>query len=284
MRYQTIKEKIRQNYDELPGNQKKIADFVIDNFDSIPFQNVRQISRSTHSSEATIVRFAQRIGFSGYSELREEIAQTLQGHLQGTALFPLIDHEELARNTLTIVANQEITNINQTLNQIEIANFHLVVDEILKAKRVYTMGLGISHLLCQILAYQLNQVGIDAQPFRHDYSYFSEQILALDKNDLIVAFSFPPYSVETIETARIAHDRGIKLLALTNRDSSPITPFCLVNLCVRSDNMLFTNSFSAVSVLINAISTECAVKNKSKAEATANTIDQMMIAQKNIMT
>jgi DNA-binding MurR/RpiR family transcriptional regulator len=284
MRYQTIKEKIRQNYGNLPGNQKKIADFVIDHFDQIPFRNVQQISQSTGTSVATIVRFAQRIGFSGFSELREEIASTLQGHLQGSALFPLIDQEELARNTLTLVANQEITNINQTLAQIEMANFHLVVDEILKAKRVYTMGLGISNLLCQILAYQLNQVGIDAHPFRHDYSYFSEQLLPLNKNDLIVAFSFPPYSVETIETARIARERGIKLIALTNRDSSPVTPYCLVNLCVRSENMLFTNSFSAISVLINAISTECAVKNKSRAEVTATEIDRMMFAQKNIMS
>ncbi len=267
MRYDKLKKMIRHSYNDLPKNQKKIADFIIENFDKIPFQSVQDISKSTSTSVATVVRFSQRIGFSGFSEMREHVAENLQNHLQSNEIFPLLDAAELAKDTLTAVANQEIKNIKATLNLIERPNFRSVVKLILNAGRIYTMGLGISNLLSQILSYQLTQVGIDAYPFRHDYTSFPEQLLCLKSDDIIVAFSFPPYSKETIDTTKIANERGVKVIAITNRSASPITIHSQLNLCVRSENMLFTNSFSAISVLINAISTECAVENRKRAES-----------------
>ena len=268
MRYLEIKNKIQKYYTDLPKNQKKVADFIIENFDHIPFQNVQNVSKSTSASVATIVRFAQRIGFSGFSEMREQIAENLKNHIQSKEIFSLVNKEELAGDTLTAVANQDIKNINDSLHLIERKNFNLATNMLLKANRVYTIGLGISNLLAQILAYQLSQVGIDSVSFRHDSAYFQEQLIYATKEDVLVAFSFPPYSKETIETAKLAKKMNIKVVSITNRSASPITLYSSVSLCVQSENMLFTNSFAAISVLINALSTECAVRDKKRAEET----------------
>jgi DNA-binding MurR/RpiR family transcriptional regulator len=77
-------------------------------------------------------------------------------------------------------------------------------------------------------------------------------------------FSFPPYSKDTVEAAKIASERNIKLIAITNKEASPITFFSNINLIVHSKNMLFTNSFAAISVIINALATSVAVKNKAR--------------------
>ncbi len=265
-RYQEIKRKIQNKYDVLPKNHRKIADYFIDNFDRIPFLNVQQVSDATSSSVASVVRFAQRTGFKGFSELRDDIAESLQNQLSKKEIFPLFDKERLEEDLLTSVANLDIKNINDTLHNIERENFDKSVEMILSSRRVYTAGLGISFLLAEILAYQLTQVAIDASSFRHTYSVFHEQILYLDNNDIIIAFSFPPYSKETVDAAKFAAGRNIKVISITNTEASPITFHSEVNLVVKSENMLFTNSFAAISVLINAIATACALKNKSKAK------------------
>lgn len=265
-RYQEIKEKIRSKYSDLPKNQKKMADYFIDNFDSIPFLNVQEVSRQSGTSVASVVRFAQRTGFTGYSELRDAIAESLQHQLSGKMIFPLFDKRKVEEDLLTEVANQDIKNINDTLSLIERENFRKAVKEIGKAGRVFTAGLGISYLLAEILAYQLTQVGIDAAVFKHDYTIFHEQIMFLNKNDLVIAFSFPPYSKETIEAVEYAKSKAIKVIAITNKEASPVTHFSDINLVVQSENMLYTNSFAAISVVINAIATECAMKNKQRAE------------------
>ena len=273
MRYLDIKTKIQNNYEDLPKNQRKVADFFIENFDKIPFLSVQNVSLETDASVASVVRFAQRVGFSGFSEMRVKIADELQNHLEGKSIFPLL--ENLDDDTLTSVANTDIKNINDTLALIDRANFHKAIDLINRANRVYTAGLGISFLLSQILAYQLNQVGINAFAFRKGSSLFLEQALFLENDDIVITFSFPPYSAETIDVAKYAKEENIPLIAITNREASPITFYSTVNLVVKSENMLYTNSFAAISVLINAISTESALRERPRAEAMLKNLNRL---------
>jgi len=265
-RYKEIKEQIKSKYNSLPKNHRKIAEYFINNFDKIPFLTVQDISRYTGASVASIVRFAQRSGYKGFSELRDSIAESLQKGLRNSKIFPLLEKHGAKDNLLTEVANLDIKNINNTLNQIELLSFNNFIERITSASRVYTGGLGISFLLAEILAYQLTQVGIDASVLKHTHTLFHEQVLFMNKKDVIILFSFPPYSVETVDVAKFAAEKSIDVFAITNKHASPITFYTKSNLIVESKNMLFTNSFSAISVLINAIATSCAVKDKSRAK------------------
>ena len=227
---------------------------------------MQDISEATRTSVASVVRFAQRIGFLGFLEMREEISKELQNHISNKEIFSLLDSTATEDDTLTIIANQDIKNINETLTQIDRDYFDSTIKMILKAKRVYTVGLGVSNLLAQMLAYQLNQVSIDAYALSHSHSTFLEQLIFLNSSDLIIALSFMPYSIETLDAAKYAKKKKIKVISITNSNASPITFSSNANLVVKSENLLFTNSFAAISVLINAITTECALRNKTKAK------------------
>ncbi len=282
-RYKEIKELIQNKFEKLPKNQRKVADYIVENFDKISFLNVHDISLATGASVASVVRFAQRIGFSGFSELRDSISDSLQNHLNNMRKIPLFDKRNVEEDILTSVANLDIKNINETLTIIEREVFDRSIDLIVNSKRVYTEGLGISYLLAEILAYQLTQVGTDASVFKHSYTLFHEQILYMNKQDILFAFSFPPYSKETIESAKFAHERGIKVISITNKATSPITFYSTEVLIVKSENMLFTNSFAAISVLINAIATSCALKNKTKAKKVLKESGDIMIEQDQVI-
>lgn len=283
-RYKKIKDMIKGKYELLPRNHKKAADYFIDNFDSIPFLNVQDISKNTGISGASIVRFARRVGFEGFSELRDAIAESFQDQLNNKAFFTLFDKHKAEEDLLTEVANVDIQNINNTLNQIERKTFNKVIDKILKADRVFTAGLGISYLLAEILAYQLTQVGIDSSVLKHTHTLFHEQVLFMKKRDLVILFSFPPYSKETIEVAQFANEKSIDVIAITNRNASPITFHTKANLIVKSENMLFTNSFAAISVVINAIATACALKTKTRAKEVLEESEKIMIDQNQIIS
>lgn len=283
-RYKEIKEKITSKYISLPKNQKKIADYCINNFDKIPFLNVHDLSVATGASVASVVRFSQRAGFKGFSELREAITGSLQKELTNKQIFPLFEKRRVEEDLLTEVANLDIKNINETLNLIERNTFNYVIDRISKSERVFTAGLGISYLLSEILAYQLTQVGISSSVLQHTHTMFNEHILFLNPRDLLIVFSFPPYSKETIEAAEYASKRKIEVISITNKHASPVTFFTKANLIVKSENMLFTNSFSAISVLINAIATACAIKDKQRAKKVLKESEEIMINQNQIIS
>jgi DNA-binding MurR/RpiR family transcriptional regulator len=282
--YKDIKEQIKKRYSSLPKNQRKIAEYFIENFDHIPFITVQEASESTGASAASIVRFAQRVGFSGFSQLKDAIAEALKNQLTNKEFFPLFEKHEPEEDILTEVANLDIKNINDTLNLIERNKFNTVIDRIVKAEKVFTAGLGISYLLAEILAYQLTQVGVNSIAFKRSYAIFDEQILFLKKSDLIIVFSFPPYSKETVEAAKFASERKINVIAITNKQTSPVTFYSKTNLIVKSENMLFTNSFAAISVLINAIATSCALMDKQRAKKILKESEKIMLSQNQIIS
>lgn len=282
--YKGVIGKIEANYEKLPKNQKNIADYIINNIDSVPFKSVNELSIETDVSVASIVRFAQRIGYKGFLEMRDDISNSLKSRIEKKEIFSLFDGKNIDSDILTSVANQEISNINDTLNLIDRKSFDSAVSFILKSGRVFTAGLGISYLLSEILAYQLCQVAVDAENFKHSHSSFMEKVLYLNEKDLLIIFSFPPYSKETLETARMAKDKNISVISITNKNSAPAARYSDLTLVVKSENMLFTNSFSAISVLINAIATECALKNKKNANKILKKLNEIVEIQNLVIT
>lgn len=282
-RYKEIKKRIEEKYKTLPKNQQRVGDYLINNLDEIPFMSIHDLSKVVEVSVASIVRFAQGIGFTGFNELRAEIASSLKNQLNNKEIFPLFEKHQMKEDILTEVANVDITNINNTLSLIDRKIFNEVINRINSADRVFTAGLGISYLLSEILAYQLAQVGIDASTLKHTHTLFHEQVLFFNRNDLLITFSFPPYSKETVEAAQFADEREIDVIAITNKNASPITFHSKASLIVKSDNMLYTNSFAAISVLINAIATACAVKKRVRANKILKETEKIMVSQNQII-
>ncbi len=282
-RYKEIRDKIQNNFDKLPSNQRKVADFILDNFDNVPFIDVHDVSKQVGVSVASVIRFAQSVGFTGFSELRDAVSDSLKKHLNKKEIFPLLDKSKLENDILASVASMDVKNINDTLAIIDHETFDKTIELIINSRRVFTAGLGISYLLAEILSYQLTQVGIDASVLKHTHTLFHEQIMYVNKEDLLVCFSFPPYSKETVDAAGYANKNGIKVISITNKPTAPIATHSKAVLTVKSENMLFTNSFAAISVLINAIATACAVKNKAKAKKVLKESEKIMIDQDQVI-
>jgi len=170
-----VKERIRSLHQDMPRNQKILAEFVIDHIEEIPFWTVHTLAGEAGTSTASVVRLAQRLGFSGYTAMRDDIVNLLKDNLNRDYVSRI---ETLDGDVLSLVANQDVMDINDTLNQLNRADFKIAVQYILGASRVYTAGLGISHLMSEILAYQLKQVGVPAISLLTGNTNFLEQLVS----------------------------------------------------------------------------------------------------------
>jgi DNA-binding MurR/RpiR family transcriptional regulator len=259
---EALKQKVLASYQRLPLHQKKVADYFLQRPNDLAFLTTEAVAVSLGVSKATIVRFAQRLGYSGFTELRNEALNAVHSKIEPADRFIVAMQGHSADEALELVARHEVQNINQTIQRLERRTLGEVVNLIANAARVYTMGIGISSLLAQILAYELNQVTVDAQPLSSGSMRFVEHLLLATTRDLIIGFSFPPYSRETVQAAAAANERGIPVVAITDKLASPITFHATKVLPVHTANMLYTNSISAISVVINTLVTELAIQRK----------------------
>jgi DNA-binding MurR/RpiR family transcriptional regulator len=243
-----------------------VADYFLQHLNEVAFHTTESMAATLHVSKATIVRFAQSLGYNGFSALHDEVVNAVQSHLEPADRFIVDLGKHLPDEALTLVAENEVKNINQTIHELDRRVLDEVVTIILRARRVYTMGIGISSLLAQVLAYELLNVAIEAQALSSDTMRFVGHLALAQKSDIVIGFSFPPYSRETIEAAAYAKTHGVPVVAITDKLAAPITFHAAKVLVVRTKNMLYTNSISAISVVINALVTEIALKSKSAVE------------------
>ena len=73
--------KILNTYDSLPKQQKKIADFIVLNINEVVFFSITMLASELSVSEATIVRFAQNLGYKGFPELKKDLVHYYQNYL-----------------------------------------------------------------------------------------------------------------------------------------------------------------------------------------------------------
>ncbi len=256
-----FKDRLLQQSGELPPQQRSLADYVIEHLTTVPFLSVPELARRVGVSEATVVRFAQRIGYPGFSELKMELVEILQNRLHGEG----DETEEVAEDLLASVANLEVTNIGRTVEALDRRHFAEVAEALFDARCVYTFGMGVSALLAELAAYTLLQVGVRATTLSTRFSSPCEQLVGITQRDLVMVISLPPYSRQSLDILSDVGKLGIPSVALSDRPTAPAARLARWALTVKSDNMMFTNAIAAMTVLLNALSTQVATSHREEA-------------------
>jgi DNA-binding MurR/RpiR family transcriptional regulator len=256
--------------------QKKLAIFLVDNWNEIPLMSIETISRETGVSTATITRFVRRFKFKGFYDFKEKIKGDLKEAINPVERFKLLKGNLSGRNSLVRVAKQDIKNINKFLANIKDETFQEIVGMIEKADRVYTFGTSISSIFASMTTYLFNQIQKETYSLMEGDLSVEEKILQLRRDDLLMFFSFYPYSRSTIQYAQLAHSLGIPVVSISDNVYSPISESSTIVLAIPRENILFTTSTSAFSVLVNAIATEIAIKKKDQLSQAIKQEDEIL--------
>jgi len=262
---QEIEDRILNAVHSLPPNQRKVADFFLENMNVVALSPIKDIAQKAQVSEAAIVRFAQALGYRGYKELRDELSATLKNQISPTERFQQATSEKSKTpDTLKLVARFVIGNINDTVKSLDPRVFSEVIDCIINARQIHCLGLELSYYLALLMTFQLRLYTYDARHLSLDLLRYQEQIATLTPADLLIAFSFSPYSRETVEASAFARQRDIPVLAFTDKKTAPIQEYATYCIQIKTDGILFSNSVGAIAVVINAIITELNFRDKER--------------------
>ena len=277
-----FKRKVIDHFDDLPAQQRQVADYLIDHLKELPFLSVPELAKSCGVSEATIVRFAQRIGYDGFSGLKTDLSSALRQQVVRDDWLPgaLSDDEA---DTVMVVARQELSNVHRSIEDLDRAAFGDIASALGAADHIYIYGQGISAHLAELLAYLLTQIGLRATAVSTRFSSPLEPLGPLRPADLLVLFSFPPYSRQTLAMAEDTVRRHIPCVAISDRVTAPVARYASHVVPVRSDNLMYTNAFAAASVLLNALATEVALRSRKHAAGAVARISRILEEDENLV-
>jgi DNA-binding MurR/RpiR family transcriptional regulator len=274
-----FRERVLERFEALPPRQQLVAEFFLDHQSEVPFLDIPDAARRCGVSEATVVRFAQRVGYAGFAELKHDLMEDLRQRVVRPPERPAVP-EALSRTSeedmLAAVTRLEVGNVQASAERLDRDAFRAAAAAIYKADHVYTYGLGISSYLAGMLSYLLTQIGLRSTWLSTSYSSPLEQLVALRPSDLLVVLSFPPYSRQTVDMLRKTVARGLPSIAICDRATSPVGIIARHVLPVKSDNLMFSNSFAAISTLLNALTAEAALLNREQSVEAVSKISQVL--------
>ena len=258
-----LQEEIKLNIANFSRIQKHLANFLLDNWVEIPLLSIGKIADKSGVSMASITRFTRKLSCRGFYDFKSCIKnEQLKNIANPVERFFSIPGDVRGKKSLIKAARQDVKNINRLLAIVSEDTFLRLVDMIEKAKRVFTFGIGISSIFSNLITYTFNQIEKMTHSLDEGNTPVEEKICHIEKDDLIIFSSFFPYSRCTAEFAKLAHERELPIVLFTDNEYSPLSCYASLILKVPRENILFTTSISALSVLLNALATEIALKKK----------------------
>ena len=226
-----------------------------------------QLGNLAAVSESTVVRFADELGYAGYPALRRALRELVHTNLTSFQRVEVADTIIGDKDVLEQVLISDAEKIRKTLDSIDRTAFNAAVDNIIRAKRIYIIGVRSSATLAGFLHYNLQMV-FDNLTLVQTTSgnEMLEQIMRVGEGDVVVAISFPRYSKRIIKAVEFAKSNGANVVALTDRVTSPIAKEADQLLTANSDMASFVDSLVAPLSIINAI--VAAVTRKKRDEIT----------------
>ncbi len=257
--------------------QQAIADFVLEKYHEVPFLSVLEIAECTGASEATVVRFCQRIGYSGYSDMKTALVDALRQEMQAVSDSSVESlSTDIGRDSLSAVAQLEQHNIRRLVDGVDKQEFRRVAATLFKADHIFTVGYGISAYHADFASYLFTEHGLRSTCLETRFTSPREQLITLRPSDLVLAFSFPPYSKQTLEILEESKQRGIPAVVVTDRATAPSVPLASHALIVSSRRMTFTNASAAVHVLLNALVVEIAERHRGETVNAISRINEIL--------
>jgi DNA-binding MurR/RpiR family transcriptional regulator len=281
----TIEMRIHAALPEMPTSQKRIAEHLLENRHLIPLLPIKAVAAAIDVSEASLVRFAKQLGFAGYRELKEDFSASLQRQLSPTEKFAEAAAVGDGRGeTAQLVARHVVNNVQETLKYLDHADFNRAVEAIRKAHHIYCFGLELSSLLSQMMTFLLTLYHYPSQHLSNDFLRYKEQMVHMRPDDLLIAFSFSPYSRETVEALAYAKERQMTSIAFTDRKTAPAQEYATISFHIKTDNLMFSNSVGAITVVMNALMAELNLRDRERTLSALKNIEETIRDERYFIT
>lgn len=260
-----LSNRINDHYRDMSKGQKRIAAFITDHYDTAAFLTAAKLGQEVGVSESTVVRFSMMLGYKGYPEFQRALEDQIHTKLDSVDRMEATYGSLTQSKLLSTMLKADRERIKKTLEIIDANAFDTAVDRIVRAKKVYIIGLRSCGPLAEFLSFYLTLMRDDVILLRtsSDNEIF-EQMLRIGRDDCIIGISFPRYSMRVLKALEFANERSASVITLTDSVHSPMNLYSSCNLIAASDTSSMVESMVAPMSVLNALIVAVGVKSSKE--------------------
>ena len=246
--------KIEDSLPDMSKNRRVLGEYILSNYDKAAYLTASKLGAIVNVSESTVVRFAIELGFTGYPDLQHTLQELIRTKLTSIQRIEITNNRIGDSDILEKVLISDTEKIKSTLETINRDDFQRAVSAIINARMIYIVGMRSSASLAAFLSFYFRLIFSNVTLVQTTSgSELFEQILRMEKDDVLIAITFPRYSKNVVKSVEYAKNLGTHIIALTDSELSPIAQNADSLLLAKSDMASFVDSLVAPLSIINAL-------------------------------
>lgn len=220
-------------------------EYIKSNIEDVFYKSISQISRESGIGEATITRFSKKMGFNGLQDFKVTLAQEISSARNRKIINKSIENDEPVYESMNKILSSNIRTLERTCGSIVPEDVDKASDMLIKANKIYFIGVGYSGIAAIDSSYKFMRIGFNCMGTgsTHDMIMMSS---LMNKDDVIVAISHSGETKEIIKAVDMAKRNGAGILSITEKKDSELRELSDVNFgYISGESVLETGSISS---------------------------------------
>ncbi|MFD1884537.1 MurR/RpiR family transcriptional regulator [Paenibacillus wenxiniae] len=213
---------LREIMETITPSERKVASFILEQPQRLVGMSVAQLAEQSGGSQAAVIRLCKSAGFKSYQELMLKVAGDLQEERQPQAGYQEIQPNDSIDRLIDNISTNNIQSIRDTIKILDPERVKQAIDVLLKAKRIFLFGIGISQLIAADAQHKFLRINRPCFAFSDaDLQLISSVMLT--PQDVVIGISYSGQTPITAECMRLAREAGACTISLTRYGNTPIS-------------------------------------------------------------
>lgn len=217
---QSIRQLMQQVTDTLTPSERKLVRLLTGVSPAMALSTVQEFADKAGVSAPTVVRFAVKLGFSGFADFQRALVVELQSMLS-SPLSLMAQGAAREDSSFGCALSSKVESAVANMPGLE-AVLELLVDE---RRRVYLRGGRFSHFLALYAQAHLRQMRNNVFALGQSLQSDLDATLDIHKRDVVLLFDFRRYQEDTVQLGRYWAENGATVILFTDRWLSPATEY-----------------------------------------------------------
>ena len=274
---------LRQRFATLSPELQRAARWLAAHPRDVGVMSMRQQARAIGVSPPTMSRLARSLAFPDYAALRRAFQDALAGPApryreQARALQTGQRGKPMAR-LMDDLLQAQAGDLRSTLELNDPAALERVVDVLCRASRIGFLGVRSSFGIAYLFHYAHKRLADNGELVTGLGGALLDAIDGFGPRDALVAVTLAPYSRPTIDAVRLASERHVAVVAITDSAMSPLAAYASHTLLFRADSLSYFHSMLPPLALVELLLARRAARGGQAVLARLARIDQQMTAR-----
>jgi DNA-binding MurR/RpiR family transcriptional regulator len=230
--YEALKGDLTRLYPGLSPQLQAIATYALENPQEMALDTVARLAKGAGVQPSAVVRFAQALGYDGFSGLqrvfrtrlveRSNHLPRLKNYRERIEQFRGEQAGAGPAGVLSQFVADGIASLEQLHAQVAPADLQAAVKTLSGAQTIHVLGHRRSFPVAYYLSYALTQLEVRAPLLDSVGGMLREPARLISARDALLVVSFKNYTPEVIEVAQACRARKVPVVAITDNALSPL--------------------------------------------------------------